>query len=342
MQNLFTCVAATLITTAAYGADEPGFTTVSIDAPHHGRSIEGAVWYPAEADGNLMQFGENGVFKGAAVQRDATITSGKYPVILLSHGLGGNLRALGGWLGAALAQHGAIVVAVNHPNSTVGDFDILKGLQHWTRVQDLVVALDFVEHDPRFATHIDTTHIYAAGFSYGGWTALSIGGITGNLKAYANHCDEVEDRSTHCRDISKAGVDLHDLDAPSWDKSYKDNRISGVAVIDPALLYGLSAENAKAVTANTLMIGLGSGESRLLATDFSDAGNGFASKVPAIKTLTIPLANHFAALMECKPNGAAILEEEHDDPVCTDAKGADRGAIHAQIIDSIVQAFNLK
>ena len=37
---------------------------------------------------------------------------------------------------------------------------------------------------------VDESRIVAVGFSYGGWTALSMGGATGNLAGYAAYCDE--------------------------------------------------------------------------------------------------------------------------------------------------------
>ncbi len=61
-------------------------------------------------------------------------------MIVASHGLGGSIGALG-WLTAGLTRAGALVVSVNHPNSTTRDFNLQEGLKHWTRVQDLQAAL---------------------------------------------------------------------------------------------------------------------------------------------------------------------------------------------------------
>lgn len=95
------------------------------------------------------------------------------PVVLLSHGLGDHLRSLS-WLGAGLAKHGAVVIAVNHPASTHGDFDLQRGLQQWTRVKDLQAAPGQMLDNTNFAIHLNPQRIYAAGFSYGDWTALSL------------------------------------------------------------------------------------------------------------------------------------------------------------------------
>ncbi len=55
-----------------------------------------------------------------------------------------------------------------------------KGVNHWTRVEDLSAAPDALLADPAFTDHIDIPWIMAAGFSYSGRMALSMGGMTGN------------------------------------------------------------------------------------------------------------------------------------------------------------------
>lgn len=45
-------------------------------------------------------------------------------------------------------------------------------LDHWTRVADLSLALDMILADPELVDRIDPDRIMAAGFSFGGWTAL--------------------------------------------------------------------------------------------------------------------------------------------------------------------------
>ena len=91
--------------------------------------------------------------------------------------MGGTYLSLN-WLASGLAEKGAIVISVNHPNGWFKDRQVDKMFNHWTRVQDLEIALDDVLADPALKDIVDTDRIYAAGFSFGGWTALSIGGAT--------------------------------------------------------------------------------------------------------------------------------------------------------------------
>ncbi len=339
MKKLLLAAALTVLPSIAFAADMTGLKLMPVAATHHAKPIEAAVWYPGSGGKSLL-FGENPVFQGIAVQEGADVASGRYPVVLLSHGLGGNYRTLG-WLGAGLAEHGAIVIAVNHPNSTTRDFDLKSGLDHGTRVQDLEAALASVSSTPAFADHIDQSRIYAAGFSYGGWTALSMGGLRGNLAAYAKHCEESGTTSTHCNDIKKGGVDLRSLDAARWNASYKDMRIRAVAAIDPALTWGLDKTETQDLVKNVLLIGLGEGGDRLFETNFGASGSGFEQKVAGMKVKTVAPATHFSALLVCKPAGEAILAIEKDDPVCTDPKGTDRKSVHDKIISEVAKYFSL-
>ncbi len=140
-----------------------------------------AVWYPAESGAETV-FAENPVFRGGLVRKGAVPRPGKHPVVMLSHGMGGSYLSLN-WLASGLAARGAVVVGVNHPNGWFQDRDPVRMFDHWTRAQDVQAALDHVLADPALSTIADPTRIYAAGFSFGGWTVLSLAGSKANLKA---------------------------------------------------------------------------------------------------------------------------------------------------------------
>jgi predicted dienelactone hydrolase len=340
MKRIFFALALLLPVSASLSCADTGVKLLSIPAAHQNREIDMAIMYPS-AGGTSRSFGENAVFYGVPVHDYAKLVPGKYPVILMSHGWGGNFMRMG-WLSAGLVARGAIVVAVNHPNSTTGDTNNKDALNHWTRAQDLSVALDTVLKDPQFSASIDTSRIYAAGFSYGGWTALSLGGLTGERDGLDRFCHDGTKISSHCVDILKAGITISELDSVKWHASYKDVRIAAVAAIDPALTMGLGKADVATLDVPVLLIGLGEGKSRLPATDTSATGSDFESLFPAAKIEHIVPATHFTALGLCKPEGAAILEDEKDDAVCTDPAGTDRKAVMKRIIALIASHFGLE
>jgi len=181
--RLTLCTALTLaLGSPAFAEPLAGFRDLTIPAPHHGRDLVAGVWYPTNATGTPEMIGENPVFTGHPAQRDAPLAAQTAPVIVLSHGLGGHFLSLA-WLGAGLAKSGAIVVGVNHPHSSARDFDMQKGLAHWTRAQDVSATLDWLTTAPGWTGAIDPARISALGFSYGGWTALSLGGCKAILRA---------------------------------------------------------------------------------------------------------------------------------------------------------------
>ena len=330
-------IAATLSASVA-SADPAGYSPMSFDAPHHGRGVVGAIWYPTGGAGRAFLFADSPVFVGLTVVEEPPVQDGTHPVVVLSHGMGGNIRSLA-WLASALAERGAVVVSVNHPNSTWGDFDLAAGMRHWTRAQDLSLALDTLWADPRFAGRLDETRVMAAGFSYGGWTALSLGGARGNLAGYVDHCRTFGGASVNCGDMLGAEVDLAEFSDAAWDASYADPRITHVVAIEPGLTWGLEPSDTQELVGHVRLVALGTGDDRMLATDFDKSG--FAAIVPEVQVDRIAPAIHFTALPLCKLMAEAILIEEQDDPVCTDPPGTDRAAVHARIVDIVASDLGL-
>ncbi|MEM1344919.1 MAG: hypothetical protein AAGI34_10110 [Pseudomonadota bacterium] len=317
--------------------DTPGLIIRSIDAPHHGRPMQVTLWYPAAPGGTPIVYGDNPVFYGVAAREDAPLAEGRYPLVLMSHGLGGAARALS-WLGAGLAEAGAVVLAVDHPNTTFRDFDLIAGLDHWTRTQDFAAAQAALSTK---LAPVLTAERYAIGFSYGGWTALSLGGLRGARTGMADYCAEVGAASQFCTQLQEVGIDLGAIDAERWEASYRDEAVSAVLAIDPGLTQGIDAALAAETIPEVAIVTLGTPEQRLGGTDVSAAGSGLLAHLPEAEHRVIAPAMHFSAMPLCKPRAVAILIEENDDPVCSDPQGTERAAIHAEIIALAIAHFGL-
>ena len=335
-----TILTATMLMTAASqaAADPAGLRLTGLDMPHHGSRAGVSIWYPNGGGGDKTVFAENSVYEGVEAAIGAEAQDGAHPVVLFSHGLGGTIRAQA-WLASGLADRGAIVVSVNHAKSTWGDFDMADGVKHWTRVADLSAALDALLADPAFAGRVDTSRIMAAGFSYGGWTALSMGGLRGNHAGIVETCTRFVDTMNACDLLLSEDVDMQGLDPTVWNANYADARITHVTAIDPGFVWGLTAADAATLVPNVLMIGLGGPDDRSSATNFDESG--LADYLPDARFVRIAPGFHFTAMPLCKPEGEAILIEEEDDPVCTDPAGAVRSSVHAEIIDATAAELGL-
>jgi predicted dienelactone hydrolase len=167
--------------------DLPGFDRLAVSAAHRPGLVAGSIWYPADQATYKTQVGRNAVFTGATAYLAPGIAKGRHPLVVLSHGLGGNIDGLG-WLAGALAQNGAMVLGVNHPGSTGGDSSPRRSIRMWERAWDVSAALDTVLAEPNFAPHIDPERIYSIGFFHGrcdgvatGWVAWGYWGFQSPL-----------------------------------------------------------------------------------------------------------------------------------------------------------------
>lgn len=336
MKQLLSSTAMLLCASGAY-ADVAGLQIAELQFPHHETPARVAIWYPGTSQGAPVVYASNPVFQGVEVFLDAPVEPGQYPVVLFSHGMGGTDRAQA-WLGAALAERGAITIMVNHPNTTWGNFDMSEGVAHWTRAQDMTAALDALLEMPAFSGRTDETRVMAAGFSYGGWTALSLGGTRGNHAGIVETC-RTYPQIEACDVLLSDEVNMQGIDPATWNASYADARVTHVAAIDPGFVWGLEQADIAELLPSTLFIGFGENEDRLLATDFDRSGLSAFLGERRIERLAP--AYHFSAMPICTPAGEAILAEERDDPVCTDPAGSDRVAIHEQIVDLISQELGL-
>lgn len=335
-----TTALALALSTLASGAlaEGAGLKIDQIYMPHHDAEARVAIWYPRVTGGTETVYAENPVFRGVEAYTAAETAAGLHPVVLFSHGMGGTDRAQA-WLGSALADRGAIVVMVNHPGSTWGDHDMARGVRHWTRAADLSRALDVLTDDPDLGPHLDLTRVMAAGFSFGGWTALSLGGVTGNLDGIVAACTAQIETIEACDMLLSDRVGMQRQDPGLWNARYADPRVTSVVAIDPGFVWGLAMADVADLVPGAVLIGLGDRDTQMSATDFTQSG--LAAMIPDARVLQLAPAFHFTAMPVCRPEGAAILEAEQDDPVCTDPPGTERETVHAAIIDALAEALGL-
>lgn len=324
---------------AALAQDElAGFDEIAVTAEHRLRPMAGSVWYPVGTKTYKGLVGDNAVFKGRYVYVGAGVKDGKYPLVLFSHGSGGNMLSLS-WLLTELAKKGAVVVAVNHPGSTSGDSSPRRSILMEDRAKDLSAALDTILADPNFAPYIDTTQIIAAGFSLGGSTVMNMAGGRWDRDAYNALCDRYGDAEGSCVFFAKGGVDFSRL-SEKFIGDAKDERISAAIAIDPGFTMAFEVASASNIDVPVQFINIGQ-DTRWFATDLEHEDNTVLSAISQVTYDVVDQGDHFSFLPECKPNGAAILEAEQDDPVCDDPEGTDRAAVHKQIVDFMAEFIGL-
>jgi len=312
-------------------AGQVGIAFASAPAPIRQTEIDFHIWYPAEPGGRTVTVGGNGVFNGAEAGRGAPHRGGSYPVIVISHGAGGNAGQFG-WIASRLAQSGYVVVLPKHPGSTSGNASALEAVRIWERPQDISAVLDAITANPQDYSYMDLDRIGVLGFSAGGYTALAVAGARVDPARLAAFCDEGGRGMSDCGFFARFGVDLHALDLGPAAQDLRDPRIRFAVVVDPGIVETLTPNSLSQIDIPMLVLNLGD-EERVPSPVHARA---LSETVPGAEYRIIPDAIHFSFLAECKPSGASILAAEGEpDPLCDDAGGRSRAEIHAELTQVI-------
>ena len=330
-------LALLLLSTATHAETLPGLDRLTLDAPHRPKVMEALVWYPAANTTYPTPLGANPAFLGTTVQVGPIPAPGVHPVLILSHGSGGNIENLG-WLAEGLVARGAIVAGLNHPRSTSGDSNPRDMPNVADRVADLAALIDGLTTSPTFAPLVDPARITALGFSLGGGTVLAAAGARLDADAYAAYCDANAPAATDCAFMQRGGVDWHALPA-SWGADMRLPAITSAIAVDPSFSHAITDSSLSAIPIPVHLVNLG--DAAPVQVDVGPDGSNLGAQIPAASYSVIEPAWHFSFLGLCTPDAPAMLAEVGEDPICDDPAGSDRAAIHARIIEEVATALGL-
>jgi len=163
------------------GSLKVGVRTLKLSDPARKRDLTLEVWYPANLTAGQLEATVYSARAGALdiklpgqALRDAAPLTGKYPLIILSHGQPGSRYALS-YLTEALAARGFVVAAIDHTGSTYGDLTQASYVSSIVdRPLDVLYAL---EELPKQLPNADGQNVGLLGYSYGGYTMLNSAGV---------------------------------------------------------------------------------------------------------------------------------------------------------------------
>ena len=307
-------------------------TDITYKDEKRNRIFHTKVYYPTlDIDKNEILVNDNKIFIGNKFQKDAFIASGKFPLIFLIHGSGGNNTSLN-YLVADLTSKGIIVVATNYlsddeniyPPETIS-------IKPWIQNADTSFLLDQVLKEKKFINNISKDSIGILGYSKGGYSALALAGGKLDYNKYINFC---KDNKNFPDCVFYPNV-LKD-NKENFEKSYLDRRFSFVISIDPILSHSFTDESLNNISVPILLI----------SSDFFIPGNNEIDlQINAInKRLdkkhtsfkAIKDSGHFSFLPLCKKEAAEILENSEDEIICIDGK-KDREQIHTELSSSVIE-----
>lgn len=247
---------------AFYAPDEPGPYGVSATTMHwtdaRGQALVAEVWYPItlDADGSAPcdrePYPDIPIAGQACRDADpASAPSSGFPLIAFSHGNAG-IRFQSIFLTEALAQHGYVVVAPDHPHNTLLDFDEEQlGTVAEHRPGDISSAVDELitqttpplsetEDGPLAHLNVQADRYGMSGHSFGGWTTLATGGGQVHLDGLREFCADPDNMAI---DYDFCGVLDHiPADATDADFAPPDPRIVSNLALAPAGWYSFGAD----------------------------------------------------------------------------------------------------
>jgi predicted dienelactone hydrolase len=309
------------------------------------------IWYPAAVAVEKPQFvgsAESPFALAGSAAPDAPLAPkpAKFPLILLSHGTGGSTLMMA-WLGASLASHGFIAVAVNHPGNNALEPYTVEGFSLWQeRAKDLSTLLDLLIAEPTFGPRVDSARIGAAGFSLGGFTVIELAGGLGELSRYQEFCNsprkdgmcvdpiEFPELLAKATELSKTNPEFQTA-LREGAKSHRDPRVHAILAIAPALGPAFAVESLQKIAIPTAIIA-GTADTTVPP---DTSAKFFAAHIPGAKLTLFTGVAHYTFLATCAEFGRRNRPE-----LCLDPAGVLRDDIHKQTSDLAFSFFssNLK
>ncbi|MGY3698406.1 putative dienelactone hydrolase [Bradyrhizobium sp. USDA 3240] len=302
------CLTATLTQAA-------GLRSFDIPTDADGPTIHGAIWSPCTEPPGEVHLGTM-TLPGV---KDCPLPDGKLPLVVVSHGRGGNFAGHHD-TSEALADAGFIVAAISHPGDNSFDLSRSDDMSVYVeRPQDIKRLIDFMLVTSPLSAAVDRERIGLLGFSRGGYTGLVAVGANPDWTKANAVCQH--SASHACAQILRKEYPAQPL--------AHDPRIKAAVIADP-LAVAFSAESLSAVKVPVQLWASEYGGDGVFPRDVAAVD----ANLPARHDYRIvPNSWHFSFLPPCPP---ALLKSRPE--LCVDAPGFDRVAFHTQF-DADALAF---
>lgn len=293
------------------------------------RPLQVEIWYPTLDSLSVKEQSEDDIFKQIQSIPNANIPKSEFPLLIVSHGTGGNRFSLT-WLIEEMVKEGYMVVSLGHYGNTTFHKIPREFVKWWERAIDIQFVLDNILENEELKEYIDETRIGGIGFSLGGYTNIA---LAGGLVDRTYHPGDKENKKREAppefpETSEKIDFENDSLIVASYHKykgQVKDERISAFFVMAPAIGFGFhSKEQTKNITVPVFIVA-GKGDTNT-PIEFNALNYH-----ELIATSELHLFNekidHYVFLNEGTEFGKKVAPQ-----ITIDREGVDRKQIHEETI----------
>lgn len=301
------------------------------------RPLPTEIWYPTldTLTKKVPKVNQKELFKTIETIPNATISNEKFPLLIISHGTGGNRFSLT-WFIKRMVKAGYVVVSLDHYGNSTFNKIPREFVKWWERAIDAQYVLTQVLKDNEIGTKIDTSRIGGVGFSLGGYTNIALAG--GYVDRTVRENENAKDREMPAEfPATDEIIDFENdsLIVSSYNKyknQVKDDRIKAFFVMTPAIGFGFhSKEQTDKITAPIFIV---AGKGDLVAP----VKNNAEKFHNLIKTSEIHLfdknVGHYVFLNESTEFGKEVAPA-----ITIDNATVDRKKIHEKTLELALEFF---
>lgn len=306
-------------------AENIGVHTAKYQDEKRNRPVVVEVWYPTELSGPI-DFPEDPVWEHPKEIRDVPIAKGKHPLILMSHGHGGDRRDRS-WLVEPFVKGGFIVASVEHYGNSWRNYNPLITIRFWERAKDISFAITELFKDAVLKDRIDPKRIGFIGYSLGGMTGLALGGAKAqNVKKIAL------EYLNKFKEVDKVNLEMVEAaDFTEAEGNFSDQRIKALALLSPAA-FAFSSDSLKKITVPVALI---ASEGDEILPHEEHALRVLENLKPAKMRIFKDKVSHFVFLNRVSDVGKGLLRPD----IQTEAIQTDRLKVHEEIGKFLVAFF---
>jgi len=294
------------------------------------RPVKVELWYPTNNTDPSEERKTDLPFILPSTIRDANFINQKYPLIVLSHGSGGNRFSLA-WLAISLAKQGYIVAAPNHWGGTFDNMIPAYYIRYWERPLDVSFVITKLTTDNYYYNFIDEEKIGVVGYSFGGYTSLALAGADIDCNVLKKNAKTVQGKKEfYIPELGDLRKIIDTIPCNKNEQTFKDKRIKAFVALAPGLGLGFETmEQTKKVDAPVLIIAAANDEVAPINTNAAM----FHTLIPSSKYILLPgKTNHNVFLNE----GNDALKKEAK-RIFTDDKTID---IELEVVNFLKRTLN--